>query len=135
MDAAARPLPSEDTTPPVTRMNLMGCFSDCGICCGLSGSNGMRQQGAHALQVLARIDAYRLVSRFDRLDANAVRKRAQLLERFGALERCLRERCEPEERLAPVNIQTDVRPRVGRRLPRTSERDRRTREIHREPVP
>src|SRR5207244_4553196 len=133
MEAAARPLPSEETTPPVTRMNLMGRFSDCGICWGLSGSNGMREQGAHALEVLARVDADRVVSGFDRLDPDAVFERAQLFERLGTLHRGLGKRGDAQQARAAVDVKPDVGPGPDPRLALASERNRRARELHVEP--
>jgi len=39
-------------------------------------------------EILGRVDANRVVGRFDGPDAQAVLERAELLERFGELERC-----------------------------------------------
>ena len=46
-----------------------------------------RDEPADALQILRRVDADRVVSGFDRLDAESVLERAQLFEPFGPLER------------------------------------------------
>src|SRR3954471_6595784 len=108
MEAAARPLPSDETTPPVTRMYLTGRVWDCGIWLDLSGGYGLREQRAHARQVFGRVDADRFVSRFHCFDADPVFERAELLERFGALERRLRQRRQPEERVAPVDVEPDM---------------------------
>ena len=72
MDAAARPLPSEDTTPPVTKMYLV-----CRPSISPSTGSRRREQAAHLFKIRGRIDAERVVLRFDGLDANAVFERTK----------------------------------------------------------
>src|SRR5262245_28612137 len=87
IDAAASPLPSEDTTPPVTKMNLVARPSvidtpgraDPGVTRASTGGR-RRQQAAHMFEVLRRVDFYRIECRFHCLDADAVLQCAQLFE-------------------------------------------------------
>ena len=44
-------------------------------------------------------------------DANAVLERAQLFECFGALQRPWRQRGQPKQRLAPIDVEADVHAR------------------------
>src|SRR3954454_17796096 len=81
-DAAARPLPSEDTTPPVTKMYLV-----CRPSISPSTGSRRRQQTAHLFKILGRIHTERVVRRLDGFDPDAVFERAQLFQRFGAFER------------------------------------------------
>src|SRR5262245_18829956 len=106
IDAAARPFPSEDTTPPVTRMYLTGrsglrlaVFVVSVWCCivsqvssservvslfvpsaghgaGTIGGRFPRERGAHAGQVLSRIDSDRVELRLDHLYPDAMFQRA-----------------------------------------------------------
>src|ERR1700681_3156968 len=102
MDAAARPFPSDDTTPPVTKMYLVVRRSvmmlpgpdraghDPCVKAGLAANSRpastwrrRRQQTAHVFEILRRVDAERFVSCFHGLDPNAVLQGAQLLEGLG----------------------------------------------------
>ena len=70
---------------------------------------GHRQQlAAHALQVLERVDADGVVCGFDRVNAVTVLERAELFERFGALERRLRQRGEFQQERAVIAVEADV---------------------------
>ena len=74
----------------------------------------------------------------DRLDAEAVLQRAQLLERLRLLERRRREPGELEQELAAVDVQADVLQRAPRIQPAVSapgERDGRAREVQGEALP
>src|SRR4029450_9773161 len=89
MDAAASPLPSEETTPPVTKMILVARSSWWVIdgVIGILSRRRCRQEAPDVLQILRRVDSDRVIRRFDGLDSNTVLERAQLLEGLGALER------------------------------------------------
>src|SRR6476646_10757367 len=89
MDAAASPFPSEDTTPPVTKMYFTGRLSVCWVIPPISGSSpsGDRHQAAHALQVFRGIDFDRLDGGHHCVDAIAMFQRPQLLEGLGHFER------------------------------------------------
>ena len=93
------------------------------------------EQTAHALEIVGRVDADGVVGGFDRLDADAVLERAQLLERFGAFERGLRRAPPAGAGRAAVDVQADVAPcrRLG--LPGPREGNGRARKIEREAVP
>src|SRR5438094_6922286 len=129
MEAAASPLPSDETTPPVMKMYL-GVRRSM-ILSWLARWRG--HQPPDLLQILRRVDAERFVRALDGLDADAVFERAQLLERLGALERRRFERREHEQRTAAVRVQTDMsvhgRPAAAG-IPDV--RNRRAREVHRE---
>src|SRR5581483_7792066 len=139
IDAAARPLPSDDTTPPVTKMNLGVRPSMV-----LSGPAARtlrrsrrrhREQPAHLRQVLGGILLERFVPGFDGLDPDAVLERAQLLERLRAFERRRFERGEHQQGAAAIAVQADMsvhgRPAAARIA---HVRDRRAREVHRVPA-
>src|SRR5215218_5270396 len=119
MDAAARPLPSDDTTPPVTRMYFTGRLDSMPCNPSLSISTlhaqGAGEQPPHPLEVVRRVHAERVVARFHRENADAVLQRAQLLERFGLLERGALQRRELQQAIAAVDVQADVPPRRRRR--------------------
>src|SRR5580704_3584037 len=88
MDAAARPLPSEETTPPVMKMYL-GLDVLVVVIVGISRSSRSRrrQKAPNLFQIFRRVHTEGFVCRFDSLHANTVLQRAQLLERLGPLER------------------------------------------------
>src|SRR5207253_8460683 len=125
------PLPSEETTPPVTKMYFVVRPSMVVI---IPCSSGHRcsNQAANVLQIGGRIDADRVVGGLDGLDANAVLERAKLLERFGPLERRRIEGTEHHQRTAAVGVEADMsverRPSAAR-IPR--EGDGGPREIQR----
>src|SRR5882757_1202389 len=105
MLADARPLPSEDTTPPVMKMYLV--VRPSGFVMG-SARSRRGQQATHLFQVLRRVDAERFVERFHGLDADAVFQGAQLLERFGPFERRRVERRQHEQGAAAVGVEADM---------------------------
>src|SRR4029077_11430955 len=70
--------------------------------------SGRQQLPAYALQVLGSIDANGIVCGFDCLNAVAVLERAQLLERFGSLERGLRKRWALQDECPAVAVQAEV---------------------------
>src|SRR6478736_9140638 len=110
IDAAASPFPSEDTTPPVTKMNFTGRLSVCWVipplCASIRRAN--RHQLAHALQVFGCIDFDRLDVGEHHVNAVAVFECPQLLERFGQLERRGRQRGERRHKRAAVRVQANV---------------------------
>src|SRR5438094_594191 len=61
----------------------------------------------HLRQILRRVDAERIVFRFDRLDAYAVFQRTELLECLGPLEGRGLERGEHHQRIPAVRVKTD----------------------------
>ena len=88
IEAEASPLPSDDTTPPVTKMNLVR-FASFAIPTSLSAARQRREPRSRSSR---RIDLDRLrVPRLRHLDAKAPFERPQLLELLGALERRRRE--------------------------------------------
>ena len=95
MDAAASPLPSEDTTPPVTKMYFTGrpsgrCVMPSHVSRAVTASSWRRTR-SRSSGVSTPMES---MSCLDCVDAIAVLERAQLFERLGALERRLRERGE-----------------------------------------
>ena len=117
IDAEASPLPSDDTTPPVTKMNLVRLQSFAISPLRRSSSVARRaslvgyvvgQRGARPLQVGRRVDLDRRRCHLGDLDAKAPLQRAQLLELLRLLERRRREPGEAEQEVAPVRVQPDV---------------------------
>src|SRR4051812_49044425 len=102
MLAAARPLPRDDTTPPVMKMYL-GVRSMI-----LSTGCGGREQLAHLLQVFRGVHFERFVRGFDDLDADAVLQGAQLLERLGSLERGGLEGGQHQQDAAAIRVEADM---------------------------
>src|SRR5579863_9490048 len=99
IDAAAMPLPKDETTPPVTKMNLAIRF------CKFQGS---LEELGHTFQIRRRVDAQRLVFGFDHTDGVAVFEGAQLFQALGAFERAYREIGVREKKVPAVDVQTDV---------------------------
>src|ERR1035438_9514955 len=87
MEAAAIPFPSEETTPPVTKMYFAMLFSSPHIVgqAILSAACKAAPQGRHSLQIFRRIHPYRFVSRFHHADLVPIFKRAQLLQALSPL--------------------------------------------------
>src|SRR5262245_36871596 len=84
IDAAAMPLPREETTPPVTKIylpirDLLPFSHDT----RLRGSN----QFLHALEIARGIDSQRFVIGLNHADLESVFQRPQLLQAFGTLKR------------------------------------------------
>src|SRR5215813_11217480 len=92
-----------------------------------------RKKPPDLLEILRRIDADRVVRRFDRLDPYAVLQGAQLLELFGALERRRLERRQDQQSASTIGVQTDVSIERRPSASRVSRmRNGRAREIQRE---
>src|SRR3954453_20719966 len=116
MEAAASPLPSDETTPPVTKMYLTGLDS---FVCISSTPNGARgapsararalrlESCADALEVRRRVNADALGGGLHRRDPVAVLQHAQLFEHLGVFERRRRKLREPQQELPPVHGQAD----------------------------
>src|SRR5437016_1398916 len=89
-DAAAIPLPSDDTTPPVTKMYLVVCLAEACIevtCRSWSSQWRRRPFAIGAYEVFLRIDP--LHDRFideRHTDGNAGEERPKLLEPFDLFE-------------------------------------------------
>src|SRR5689334_8618316 len=107
IEAEASPLPSEETTPPVTKMNLvltlaMRCLSP-GPVVVLAA-----QIFLGLLQIRRRVDFDRGLVHVGDADAIAVRQRAELLELFRLLERARPHARELQEKIPPVSVDPDV---------------------------
>src|SRR6266566_4151604 len=80
IDAAAIPFPSEETTPPVTKMYL-----------AIRNPRELlphrHDQLSNALKVCRRIDTERFIICLDHSDPESVFERSQLFQPFGAFER------------------------------------------------
>src|SRR5260370_15831719 len=99
MDAAAIPLPSDDTTPPVTKMYLVISCSPQKRC--------LKQRG-HALQVFRGVDAQRLVFGFGHANAMAILKCAQLFEPLSPFERADGQIRVPQQKIAAVHVYPEI---------------------------
>src|SRR6266849_1327094 len=116
MDAAARPLPSDDTTPPVMKMYLVvrpsvlviGIVIRAPAPSASRRPRGRGDQAPNLFEILRCIDAERVVLRLDGLDADPVLEPAELLERSGAFERRRIERRQHEQGAAAIRVQPDV---------------------------
>src|SRR5438093_7498281 len=73
IEAAARPFPSEDTTPPVMKMYLVGMFNS---------SWGCPERLFHRLDVVGSVDPVVAPARPQHLDRAAPLERAELLQPF-----------------------------------------------------
>src|SRR3954462_9879300 len=125
MLAAARPLPSEETTPPVMKM-YFGVRPSVFVI-SVSTRSLRRQQPPHLFQILGRVHFVRFVARFDRLDADAVLERAELLERLGLFQGGRIERRQDEQGAAAIGVETDMSIERGPAAPRVADvGDRRT---------
>src|SRR5687768_8557918 len=98
-DAALMPLPSELTTPPVTKMNLA---------IGVSIEARLLQMLGRAEEVLRRVDRDGHVPDRRRADAHPGLHRAQLLQALGQLARRGRKAHEALQRLAGVAVDADM---------------------------
>ena len=97
MLAAAMPFPSEETTPPVTKMYLAMNQSR-------EASNELRD----TFEVLGRVHAQRFVFGFDHPNGIAVFQRAQLLQPLRLFERTDGQIGVAKQKIPPIDIQTDV---------------------------
>jgi hypothetical protein len=75
-------LPSEETTPPVTKMYFT-VAREVSVPSGFSRPRGRFQELPHALQIGLGINAYGIGSGFGGADAMPVLEGSQLLEAFG----------------------------------------------------
>src|SRR5512139_3580458 len=82
IDADASPLPSDDTTPPVTNMNLVMRLPLLAIPTPLT-----RRESAGSFQVLRCIYLDALTRALRHFDAEPPFERAQLFQLLGAFER------------------------------------------------
>ena len=106
MLAAAMPFPKEETTPPVTNIYLaMFTISALTVtsvnCCFL-------EKNRNSLPILRRIDAERFVVGFHHANLESVFERAQLFQALGALERPDRKIRIGQQKIAAVDVQSDV---------------------------
>src|SRR5512143_3504964 len=103
IEADASPLPSDETTPPVTKMNLVRFTS-----LDIPPSPQRCELGARPFQVARRVDLDRGGLNLRHLDAESPFQRPQLLELLGLLERRRRELGEAEQKVAAIDVQADV---------------------------
>src|SRR6185295_7890894 len=103
IEADARPLPKDETTPPVTKMNLVRFTS-----LAISPSPQRCELGARPFEIARRVDLDR--GGLDRgdLDAESPFQRAELLELLGLFERRRGELGEAEQEVAAIDIESDV---------------------------
>src|SRR5271157_2350918 len=100
MEAAAMPFPSEETTPPVTKIYL--AILSHPLC-----HRGFEQL-ANSLQVLGRIHSQRLALGFHHPDSIPVLPRAQLLQPFRPFQRPHRQRRISQQKIPPVNVKANM---------------------------
>ena len=154
MEAAASPLPSEETTPPVTRMYLTGlptCWrgmrvSGVASCPSLapvaascvksrSALRAAIEAVAHARRdprgVSTPIESCRVSTALIRMPCSSARSCSSASERSIAVGGSAASR---EQAVPPVDVETDVPPRRRGGQPVARERDRRAREVQREAV-
>src|SRR5258706_11662195 len=104
MGGGASLLRGGDTTPPVMKMyfgvprSVMILLARC----------RRGQQSPDLFEILRRIDAKRFVPGFDRLDADAMLQRAQLLERFRPFERRRLEGCQNQQGAPAIGVEADM---------------------------
>src|SRR6187549_989639 len=90
---AATPLPREETTPPVMKMNLVAMQFPL----GKTPWSDAFQDGFHPLQVFRRVHARRPSVDDQDPDRNAVLQGPELLQRFAPLQRRGRQARQPEQ--------------------------------------
>src|SRR5216117_1673980 len=105
MDAAARPFPREETTPPVTKMYLTGRLLSW-----LAIGKGSPHQRLDSCQVGGRVYADSLEGRRQHFDPDAMLQRAQLLQALERFKRSRRQRRKARQERPPVAVQADVPP-------------------------
>src|SRR5687767_5594900 len=106
MEAEARPLPRDDTTPPVTKMYFVGTLAPSSF--PLARTRG-GQERAYALEVVRRVHRdSALALHGDDPDGHPVEEGAQLLETLRLLEGGGGQRRQAQERLAPVHVEADM---------------------------
>src|SRR5579864_2644542 len=102
MDAAAMPLPRDETTPPVTKMYLA-------IGISLVSLRQRRfKQRRHSFEVLRSIHAQRLVFGFHYAHAISVFKRPQLLQPLRPLQGTDRQAGIGEQEFAVVHVKANM---------------------------
>ncbi len=94
------PFPSEETTPPVTKMYLAIVI--------LHRLVSRRANSSRTFQILRGIHAQRFVFRLHYPDGEAVFQRAQLFQPLGLFQRPDRQVGIPQQKIAPVDVKPDV---------------------------
>src|SRR5918992_3782581 len=140
IDAAAMPFPSDETTPPVTKMYLLVCCRTVG-CISCESSTLVGAGEAWPLLVCAgkiffRVDSgARWLGDHRDADRHAGGEWSQLLQSFDLLQGVWRQGDPPRERVTRVGVDPDVLPDAAlehRPIALvTQERDRGPREVHR----
>src|ERR1041385_4409006 len=120
--AEVRPLPREDTTPPVTKMYL--------VIAGFSGPGSQALQ--ESIVVRSRLDAPGVAPGVEHADVDVVLEEAQLLEALRLGEAAARQRRDRQQRLAVETVHADVAQQREAALLHV--RDRRTAEVERPAV-
>src|SRR5688572_26346277 len=100
-EEAATPLPREETTPPVMKMNLVAMRSPL-------VPSGSFEDRFHSLQVFRRVHAGRPSVDDQDPDRNAVLQGPELLQRFTPLQRRGRQARQPEQGLPLVAVDAEV---------------------------
>src|SRR5271163_2847306 len=121
MLAAAIPFPSEETTPPVTKMYLAI----------LVGHHEFLKQPRYPLPILRRIHAERFIFGLHHADLEPVFKRPQLLQTFRPLERPHRQIRITQQKIPPVHIKAYMFETKRHLTVRSHMRNRGTGEINR----
>src|ERR1700733_2852763 len=112
IDAAAMPLPSDETTPPVTNIYLANSITSL-LSLKLSlrtvASNHCRfKQPGHSFQIVRRIHAKRLVLRLDYADGVTVFQSPQLLQAFSPFQGANRQKRIIQQKIPLVNVQSNM---------------------------
>src|SRR5262249_17455410 len=127
-DAAASPFPSEETTPPVTKMNLVFPRSTMMTSSPLPPRRRRLSPGPG--KVLSSIYLKRWRHGRHHPDCVTIFERAELFEFFDSLQHPLRQGREPQQELAPIGVYADVPQRDGGNCFRVARiRNRRARKI------
>src|SRR5215470_9383828 len=99
IDAAAIPFPSDETTPPVTKMYLAIPF------CALQGRF---EKPGYAFEICRRIHTQGFVLGLDHADLVSVLERAQLLETLGLFERTHGQSRVSEQKFPLIHVEPDM---------------------------
>src|SRR3990172_9071075 len=108
MEAAAKPLPSDDTTPPVTKTNLVR-FPFVAI-----PFPSARPPGASPLQVFRRIHFDALTAGFRHADAKTPFECSQLLQFLRSFQWRRGQARKAQQEVAPVSVQANMFVAQGR---------------------
>src|SRR5215208_7188659 len=100
MEAAAIPLPSDDTTPPVTKINLAIPL--------VSPRDRRFKELAYPFEILGRIHAHRLVFRFHHPDGVPVLESPQLFQALRLLQRPDRQVGVAEQEIPAIDVEPDM---------------------------